>query len=165
MSDSSPEKREPSPWRIVPAPSINFGTIHVDCSSWDAEDGEVPGPSQPPQSAAVNYGTIVLEFIESKSIEIVMNVADCESKEAAFQLALDMIYSVTQSAPDLKLLYDPDRTRQEVGQVTIVLTPQVYLKDDAKLKELIERISGPTIGPGKVPGPSIADVRIVAAAA
>ena len=151
---------------IRPAQALHIGPIVVDCSSWDAVEGEVPGPSLPIRSLAINVPTIVLDFIEPKSIEIVMNVAECASKEAAFQLALDMIYSVTQAAPDLKLLYDPERTRQEQGQVTIVMTPQVSLKDDERLKELVKWInSSPKIGPGEELGSHPRQARILASAA
>ena len=149
---------------IRPAQSIYIGPIVVDCSSWDAVEGEVPGPSLPIRSLAINVPTQVLEFIEPKSIEIVMTVSECASKAAAFQLALDMIYWVTQSAPDLKLFYDPGRMRQEPGQVTIVLTPQVYMKDDERLKEVVKWInSNPKIGSGDGLGQHPRQARILVA--
>ena len=166
MSDSPSDKEFRSSGFTVPPFATHIGPIVVDCSTWDAVQGEALRPSQPPRSAAVNLGSFVLDFIEPKSIEIVMNVTECASKEAAFQLALDMIYSVTQSAPDLKLLYDPERTRQEPGQVTIVLTPQVYLKDDERLKEVVKWInSSPMVAPGECEAGNRRVASIVASAA
>ena len=138
MSHTPSDNRKPSPVKIVPASRINLRPIDVDCASWNAEPGSTPRRSQPAHSAAVNVGGFDVEFIEPKSIEIVMDLKECASKEAAFQLAMELIHAVTQAAPDLKLLYDPDRTLQAEGTVTIVLTPQVYLADDRRLKELVE---------------------------
>ena len=71
MSDSSNHKREPSPNRIVPAPSTYVGSFEVDCSSWDAEPGEVPRASQLLKSAATHAGSFELEFIvENKTEEV-----------------------------------------------------------------------------------------------
>ena len=166
MSNSPSDKEFRSSGFTVPSFATHIGPIVVDCSTWDAVEGEDRRPSQTPVSAAVNLGSFILDFIEPKAIEIVMNVSECASKEAAFQLALDMIYSVTQAAPDLKLLYDPERTRQEEGKVTIVLTPQVYLKDDERLKEVVKWInSNPKIGPGEVLGQHPRQARILASAA
>ncbi len=142
----TPDNRKPSPVKIVPASRINLRPIDVDCSSWDAEPGSAPRQSQPARSAAVNVGGFDVEFIEPKSIEIVMDLKECASKEAAFQLAMELIHAVTQAAPDLKLLYDPEQTRQGDGSVTIVLTPQVYQADDRRLIELVAWFnSGPRI--------------------
>ncbi len=160
----TPDNRKPSPVKIVPASRINLGPIDVDCSSWDAESGSAPRQSQPAHSAAVNVGAFDVEFIEPKSIEIVMDLKECATKEAAFQLAMELIHAVTQAAPDLKLLYDPERTRQGDGTVKIVLTPQVYLADDRRLMELVAWInSGPRINRSNSGGQVIGFARVAAA--
>ncbi len=161
MSHEPSDNREPSAGRIVPAACIHVGPIEMDCSAWDVDPEFDARPSQPPRSAAVDHGSFVLDMIEPKSIEIVMDLKECASKEAAFQLAMELIQAVTQFAPDLKLLYDPDRTRQADGTVTIVLTPQVYLADDRRMKELVEWInSSPRISRG---GSCFGSVHIAAA--
>ena len=164
MSHTPSDNRKPSPVKIVPASRTNYGPIDVDCSSWDAEPGSAPRQSQPARSAAVNVGGFDVEFIEPKSIEIVMDLEECASKAAAFQLAMELILAVTQAAPDLKLLYDPERTRQADGTVTIVLTPQVFLANDRRLKEMVEWInSSPRISRISPGGKCVGTAHIAAA--